>query len=268
LGAPAWRINLLNQKELLDLAKLEAGKFRNGSATIAASSIAQQFYCEMKVEQEFIHGEVETEAKSEGTEIHDKLLAMRKTTLKQIVKGIETKEVLVASFPLLAKFEELTLAGVPDAIVFQRSRPTYVIELKTTARGNTAIVYEDQRTQAYVYGLLLELMGFDCSSLKLIVVRHRSSAPLSSRAKSKFLGALVESLLTGRADQIALKSRNEIVAHPFTYTKLHAIRAIRDKKGYWLNEREPVPTRNPNKCKACEFESVCPSSLTRRRQAP
>jgi CRISPR/Cas system-associated exonuclease Cas4 (RecB family) len=259
----SWKENLLNRKELIELAKGETTKFRTGMSTIPASSIAQQYYCEMKVEQDYIHGEVQTEAKDEGTNLHDNLLAMRKSTIEKIIKGIEKKEILVASFPLVAKFEGLTLAGVPDAIVFQKSKLAYVIELKTTARGDTTIVYDDQRAQTFIYGLLLELMGFDCSNLKLIIVRYKTSAPLSIKNKSKFLGILVQSLITGSADSFAPKSKNGIVAHTLSYAKLYAVQAIREKKGYWLNEREPIPTMNPNKCKACEFANLCPSSLAK-----
>jgi CRISPR/Cas system-associated exonuclease Cas4 (RecB family) len=249
----------------MEAAKEETTKFRTNISVIPASSIAEQYYCEMKVEQKYIRGEVQTEAKEEGTNLHDNLLRMRKSTIKKIIKDIENKEILVASFPLVAKFEGLTLGGVPDAIVFQKSKPLYVIELKTTARGDTTIVYDSQRAQASIYGLLLELIGFDCSNLKLIIVRYKTSAPLSKKNKNKnrFLDILVQSLITGNADSFASKSKNEVVVHTLSYAKLYAVQAIREKKGYWLNEREPIPTSNPNKCRGCEFANLCPSSLTK-----
>jgi hypothetical protein len=49
------------------------GRLRFGRSVIVASDIAEQFYCEKKVEMEYLHGEVETEAKAIGTEAHEKL---------------------------------------------------------------------------------------------------------------------------------------------------------------------------------------------------
>ena len=263
----SWKENLLNRSELLQLAKDYAQKFRNDISAVPASSIAEQFYCEMKVEQEYVHGEIETETKEEGTALHENLLAMKKATIENIIKGIVKEKVFVASFPLMAKFEGLTLVGVPDVVVFEKSKPTYVIELKTTAKGDLTRIYDGQKAQALVYGLLLELIGFDCSNLKLIIVRYRSSSALSMKSKSKFHNLLISSLLAGTSDNFAIKSRNEIVVHSLSYGKHYAAEAIKQTKGYWLNEREPTPATNPNKCRACEFRDVCPSSLVRGRQS-
>jgi hypothetical protein len=49
------------------------GRFRFGRSVVVASDIAEQFYCEKKLEMEYLHGKVETEAKAIGTEAHEKL---------------------------------------------------------------------------------------------------------------------------------------------------------------------------------------------------
>src|SRR4030067_1948675 len=51
----------------------QESRLRFGRYVIVASDIAAQFYCEKKVEMEYLHGEVETEAKAIGTEAHEKL---------------------------------------------------------------------------------------------------------------------------------------------------------------------------------------------------
>jgi hypothetical protein len=42
--------------------------------------------------------------------------------------------------------------------------------LKTTS-GDVSHLWRDEKVQARVYGLILDQMGFDCSRLKLVIVR-------------------------------------------------------------------------------------------------
>ena len=117
---------------------------------------------------------------------------MERTTIQKIIEGIESGRPMIASMTLIAKFEELVLIGIPDAIIFQNRKPTHVIELKTTAKGDVTRVFDDQKAQALVYGLLLEQMGFDCSELELVIVRYRSSAIPSEKQRAKFLDSLAK----------------------------------------------------------------------------
>jgi hypothetical protein len=50
------------------------GVLRFGQTCVSASCIAQQYFCEKKVEMQYLHGKVETEAKQLGTEGHETLL--------------------------------------------------------------------------------------------------------------------------------------------------------------------------------------------------
>ena len=260
-----WKTSLLNRDELVQHETENGRKFRTGLSTIPASSIAQQFYCEMKVEQDFIHGEIETEATNYGTELHEKLLSMEKTTIQKIIEGIESGGFTIVSMLLAAKFDELVLVGIPDAIIFQDSKPTHVIELKTTAKGDVNRIYDNQKAQALVYGLLLEQMGFDCSKLSPAVVRYRSSSPLSEKEKSRFLSSLAVNLSIGKSEMISAKSNGQIVPHLLNYSRQEAAFMLNQKKGYWLNQREPEPTMFRNRCGSCVHNAVCPSSLLRTR---
>ena len=256
-----WEENLKGRDHTQD----DNLRFRNGIKAIPASSIAEQLYCEMKIEHEYVNGEIETETKNEGTELHEKLLAMEEATIEEIIKGIGTQKTFVASFPIAAKFQGLSLVGIPDAVVFEKSVPKYVLELKTTAKGDTTRIYDSQKAQALIYGLLLESIGFDCSNLDLVIVRYRSTA-LSQKEKSKFLQRMVTSLLNKSYLNLAVKSRYEIVPHSLTYNKSNAVRVLNETRGYWLSERDPIPTTNPNKCKSCEFRDMCQFSLVKARE--
>ncbi len=252
----AWRENLSSAKSLL-----EKKEFRHGTRAIPASSIGTQFFCEMKVEQDLVHGEIETEEKAEGDALHEELLAMKPTTQKNLLDDIAKRKLLVASFPLAAEAEGLVLVGIPDAVVFQRAKPTHVIELKTT-RGDASILYDGQRAQAVIYGLLLDQVGFDCSSLSLVVVKFRRQTVLSEEQKGEFLNALTAALVSGKdLGSVVPKAEGQVVPHSFAYRKDEAISILDRTQGYWLGERHAQPTANPNKCRACEFRQLCPASL-------
>lgn len=216
----------------------------------------------MKVEQDYLHGEIETEEKTGGTVLHEQLLATEKTTLDKIIENIESRPICVASFPIVAKFDDMILSGIPDAVVFVNARPAFIIELKTT-KGKTTVVYDGQKAQTDVYGLLLDLLGFDCSNLKIVITKFKKESPLNTKQKTKFLSVLVSSLLEGKHKEFALASKNSIVAHISDYNKTTSSNIIEQTKGYWLHQREPIATTNPRKCMSCEFNKLCPSSLAK-----
>jgi len=256
--AGSWKENLANVSALL-----ESREYRHGVKAVSASAIGAQFFCEMKVDQGFVHGEVETEEKAEGDRLHGELLAMEPASRESLLDDIEKRKLLVASFPLAAEADGLVIIGVPDAVVFQDARPTHVIELKTT-RGSTSILYDGQRAQTTVYGLLLDSVGFDCRNLELVVVKLHRDAPLPEKQRVDFLDALTESLVKKKSIPWAGSGREgQVAIHSFPYQRGEAIEVLKQTRGYWLDQRKPSPTSNPNKCRACEFSAVCPSSLAR-----
>lgn len=103
-----WKTQLESFDSLLKELKQNrelGGRLRFGRSMIVASDIAEQFYCEKKVEMEYLHGEVETEAKNIGTEAHEKLtedsVKVKRDELWQKIYG--TKPVFALEMFLLAK---------------------------------------------------------------------------------------------------------------------------------------------------------------------
>jgi len=255
----SWKENLSSIDSLL-----QKKEFSHGARAVSASSIGTQFFCEMKVEQDFIHGEIETEEKTEGDALHEELLAMEPTTRKRLLDDIARRKLVVASFPLVAEANGLVLIGVPDAVVFQSARPTHVIELKTT-RGDASVLYDGQRAQAVIYGLLLDQVGFDCEKLSLVVVKLRRQTPLTDGQRGGFLELLTSTLVSGKdLGSVLPRSEGQVVPHSFAYRREEAVGVLVRTQGYWLGERLAQPTSNPNKCRACEFRQLCPASLARQ----
>jgi len=253
-----WADSMLKIME--ELAS-ESERFRHGLSLIPASRIASQYYCEQKVEMEYTTGAIETEAKTRGEEIHESLLKMRKTTLKEIIDGIQKERVYVASFPIVAEFSNIMLAGIPDLIVFVKGQPAFIVELKTT-EGDVSKLWRDQVVQAKVYGLILEEMGFDCSRLKLAIVRHKRNGDLSKDYKREFLHSLIASLLKGTR-YLAKYKKNGAFVHIINYARTDVVPDVQWAEGYWLSKRTAIPTRKVSKCRVCEYSGSCPSSLVR-----
>ena len=67
-----------------------------------ASLIAEQYYCEEKVELKLVRGDVSTPEMSEGERIHEEVLAMKPARLEELVAGIVSGRRYGCRFPLLA----------------------------------------------------------------------------------------------------------------------------------------------------------------------
>jgi len=180
---------------------------------------------------------------------------MEKVGFDELAGHIESSPRAVVTFGVHGRIREIDVAGFPDAVVFEFTRPRWVIELKTT-RGDPTRLWDDQLVQVRVYGLLLERMGFDCSGMKIALVRWRQDAAASRN--SEMLPRIADALFSGRTAE--LESRYGMKFFVFSHDAAEAEKAVAWAQDYWLNRRNPVPTGSAAKCKVCEFRTVCPHS--------
>jgi len=234
-------------------------EFRHGVSFVAVSSIAEQYYCEYKLENEFALGEIPTENKESGTALHDELMPTERISKEKFVKLVGKKEPTLAVLGVWGSAGGLKVVGVPDHIIWSEGKPLWVVELKTT-RGDPAPLWEDQENQVRIYGLLLDRMGFDCSKMRLAVIRLRS-VELSETEKREWILKVSEALVENRMFELELKYHGRMKAHLLEHDVNGAEKAVTSKAGYWLKEREPLSSTSVGKCKVCEYNSVCPKSL-------
>jgi hypothetical protein len=235
--------------------------FRHGTSFVAVSMIAGQFYCEYKAENQLTLGEVPTEAKDQGTDLHDELVPQEPITEKQFSELVSRKQPSYAVLKVWGTIGGLQLIGVPDHIVWSEGRPLWLVELKTT-KGDPTSLWPDQVNQIRIYGLLLDRMGFDCSRLRLALVRLRAGE-LTEEERGLWMERVSTHLESGRVAELEANYRNAMKVHLLAHDRSAAETSVMEKQGYWMGEREATSSASAGKCRACEYNSVCPKSLAR-----
>ena len=103
--------------------------------------------------------------------------------------------------------------------------------------------------------------------MELDVLKFKRRTELSIEEKGMFLERVAKRLISGQGlGKIPGIPEETFAAHPSAYSREEAITVIGRTEDYWLGRRDPIPTTNSNKCKACEFGTVCPSSLVSATQ--
>jgi hypothetical protein len=249
-----WKARLLYFDSLLDELRKGreiGGKLRFNRSAIVASDIAEQFYCEKKVEMEYLHGEVETEAKNIGTEAHEKLtedsVKVKREQLWQDIYG--DRPILALEMFLLAKYGDVVLAGKPDAVLFKRGFPLVVFEYKFSLGG---IAYPSYHVQAQTYGVLLGNMGFDTSRLFYAIVVADPKTKGNRELRQN-----VTRIVTMNGPREAVHSINDAKIYFCKFNRICAEKDLAWALEFWSKKREAEPASNQNKCARCEYHAEC-----------
>lgn len=224
-------------------------------ATIRASDIAEQYYCEKKVEMENIHGEIETEIKNLGTEAHEKLLeGSEEVSREQLWQDLyQKKPVLAQEMLLLAKYKDIILSGKPDSVLFCNGFPLVVFEYKFSRSRKDYLTYH---VQARTYGILLRNMGFDTSNLLYAVV----VADRRLKGDTKLTERVIESVSENEFKEAVIPIENAVI-YLRKFNSEEAELSLDWAIEFWKGQREPIPTTNPNKCRTCEYTEECKSLI-------
>jgi hypothetical protein len=251
-----WKISLENMAK----GQFPCGrKLRHNLSRVSVSDLSTQRYCELKVDNKYLRREtVAIPSKRKGLELHDTILPSPTQSLEQIVNGIESLEVFVTFFPLVGKYKDVVIAGRPDATIFVHGRPKFLVELKTTY-GNSLTIWRNDVVQTGIYALLLEQMGFDCSSLQLAVLRLRQDPSESLIHKSRFVYSIASVLVNARIKDLERIYLDNIRCECVSYNRHEVESELNWALGYWLSEREPERTSAAVRCNSCEYLKTCNS---------
>jgi len=229
----------------------QAGRLRFDRSTINASDIAGQYYCEKKVEMEYLHGEIETEAKTIGSEAHERLIEEAVEIKREALwKKIYGKEpVLAAEMFILGKYQDVFLAGQPDAVMFYKGRPIVIFEFKFSQSG---IAYPSHHVQAQTYGLILESMGFNTSRMFYAIVVANPLTRGNPELQTKAIDAIFKN-----GFEEGILSTDDTIIHFCKFHSSEAQESLQWAIEFWKQKRNAEPTTNPNKCAKCEYQTQC-----------
>jgi CRISPR/Cas system-associated exonuclease Cas4 (RecB family) len=213
-----------------------------------ASSLAEYWYCPAKIINSVSLGAIETEEKTTGTEFHEtettriikSLGPLRKVKVKtlydvmrlsyeNLVGALRRREVIANSENQVLFWSivpDLGIVGVPDKADCQEGGEPVLIDFKTTARlpGEPWV---DNRIQLGAYMIGLERLGFrqTYGLLKYVLRDEPSSSVVFKLYLDDYL-------------------RNQVARTSQEVARI-------------LDGTTPTPTKNPKKCRACEYHYLC-----------
>ena len=237
---------------------LSERRSQGDESSLAPSTLASQFYCEQKVALTQEHGDVPTPAKVRGTATHEAAAAAAEPISDEefwaaMERGDRT--ILVES-PLVSEAAEFLLSGIPDAVLFDDGKPQLLFERKTTARPDR--LYKNQHFQAWLYGFMLDSLGYDTDELTVAILSHEQSlnATIATELQELVLNGYTE--MSPGSHELMAASR--AVLHLSEFSIAEYIEDLDWALDYWRNDRDPMPTTVAAKCRACEYADVCAES--------
>lgn len=242
-------------KQIVQKKEKGEGELRFNRSTLRASDLAGQYFCEKKIEMQYLYGEIETETKNRGTEAHENLLEGSEEISRQSLwKAIYGKKpVFALELPLLAKYKDLILVGKPDSILFEKGLPLVILEYKFS-RSRKA--YPSYHVQARTYGILLKNMGFNIDKLYYAIIVVNRRAKKDEQLKER----VANTIMKNGPKEAVLTTENAII-YLSKFNPDEAEQSIDWAIEFWKSQREAVPTMNPNKCKTCEYNEECKPSI-------
>ena len=250
-----WKDMYAYQIELFREIRENPNLLQFNNRYIKISDVASQYYCEKKVELAYIHGDIETEPKILGRDVHGKLIEdYERITLKEGWRRIfSPTRVMPSEFLFFAKYNDTFFVFIADRIVFERGIPRLLIEFKFSKYQTPFVTYH---AQLQAEALLLEEIGFNTDELYYSII----IAPLDTERDSSFLNEIpiivYNRLKNHEKGEFHLKF-GDINAYTYLFNFIEAKETLERAMEYWNMEREAQANDNKNKCKNCEYNDSC-----------
>jgi CRISPR/Cas system-associated exonuclease Cas4 (RecB family) len=229
--------------------KLESLSFRDyARRSIPVSLLAESIYCEAKVSNRQLLGEIETPILLEGRRLHeqDAKKALRKFGATKKAKVVTLEDALLLSYTnvalalkkrkIIANSEKKKLfisiipdhgiLGFPDFVDCKDGKPPVIVEQKNCKRIPSS-PWPDHQIQVVAYSMSLEVLGFNPPHAILeYVTRDKVRTKVSYQVP-------IDANLKKRTVEISRKVFS------------------------MLQGEEPNATTNTNKCIPCAYASQC-----------
>ena len=232
------------------------GDLRFGESLVKISTIALQYYCEKKLELQHQYPMPPTVRMQQGEAGHELVTAKAAPLTRE--EAVETaleereKPTCIYEFNVGWIHNGIPIIGRVDEAWFRGGNVDLVVERKFS---NSLRIYNPYHIQAQLYCLSLEGMGFNTdSTVYRIMVFKRTCYEC-------------EKLVDSSCDIFNLETKNyrceqgEAMAFNYPFEKAEIIKELDWALGYWIKEREAIPTQNKAKCRVCDYKEVCENSL-------
>jgi CRISPR/Cas system-associated exonuclease Cas4 (RecB family) len=225
-------------------------RLRFNRCSVSISSIAQQFYCEKALELSFEHPLPPTERMLQGEQGHESITSQAIPISKEesIKEAIKEKRVCIYEFGIGWEHNGIPIIGLVDEAWFEEGSAVLVVERKFS---NSLRVYEPYQVQAQLYCLGLGEMGFNNTNILYKIAVHNRRCHNCQKIESHSCPVLSGNANTYKCDL------GEAMISVFRFDKQKAISDLEWASDYWLGKREAIPSRNPAKCRACQYRGLC-----------
>ena len=234
----------------------QKGNLKFGRRVVSVSNIAEQYYCEQKLDMESEYPIPPTEEMIKGEVGHEAASTIgipvsKEEAIKEAV--IEREEaIFYCEFNIAWMHNGVLIIGRVDEAWFRGGNVELVAERKFS---NNLIVYNPYHVQAQLYCLGLGEMGFNNESTNYrIIVLKRSCHECDN---------LVDrSCPIFELDRTDFGCENgEAKAFIYPFIKERILQDLDWALDFWMNKRPAIPTKNRAKCHVCEYNNMCRSSL-------
>lgn len=239
-----------------------------GIDSVRVADIAEQLFCEKKVELRLLHPEVKKGARQvAGLAGHEELSAYtvpisREELNKQLASG---EKVFLRESLFSGSYRGIPIVGRPDLVFFDGLRPQFLVDYKFSAKREA---YPDHRLQVALYGMLLHQNKFKTEGLVTIIAFVPRDVADDHREPEllKIYDRLRKAALNQRH---AVHQDGDVACFAYLFDLDNAKKLLDKQIDFWLGLRSAVSTIHPRKCSVCEFNAagLCESALTPPNQS-
>ena len=225
-----------------------------GRKCLKVSEIAEQYYCEKKVELAGKYGEEESEEGVLGRDGHEELTAgLKGVTPRKAWKQIGSKKPLwLSEFLFFAKYKNFYIAFKPDRMLLRYPEVKMLIEFKFSRYSQP---FKNYHVQLQTEGILLNSLGFTTDSLYYLII----VAPSEIERDSAFLNSIPARVYKNReCYELGIPILfDSITGYLYKFDMTEAQRDLEWALKFWREKRSAQRTDNKNKCRSCEFYNKC-----------
>lgn len=254
LDSEMWKTQLKRQIAYYQEIQLRPKTLKFNRNYIIPSDIGSQFYCEQKLEEEYLTGKIETEEMNQGTEGHEKIVEdFEKVSLEEAWRKLYSEEqYLLAEFMFIANYKGNFLIGRPDIVYFINSMPIIIFEFKFSRYNEDFL---SRHAQARAYGLILKELGFEIRNLFYSIIIFQPSMLDQHQILKSIPNKVIEDFRNGNfSDSIDQSMQyGEVKAYIHKFNIEDAEKNMDWAIEYWKGKRDACCTTESNKCLYCEY---------------